>query len=168
MGQVKNVLVLCTGNSARSVLGEVLINELGQGRFRAYSAGSQPTGKPNPFAVELLDGLGYDTSYVRSKSWDEFSGDGAVAMDYVITVCSSAAGETCPYWAGAPVSAHWGIPDPAGAGETDEENRAAFRLAHQRMKERVEAFLALPLDDMDTAAQKAALQKIGQELEGAA
>lgn len=168
MGDIKNVLVLCTGNSARSVLGEVLINELGKGRFRAYSAGSQPTGTPNPFAVELLDGIGYDTSYVRSKSWDEFSGEGAVQMDYVITVCSSAAGETCPYWAGAPVSAHWGIPDPAGAGETDEENRSAFRLAHARMKARVEAFLALPLEDMDTATQKKALTQIGSELEGAA
>ena len=168
MGDIKNVLVLCTGNSARSVLGEVLINELGKGRFRAYSAGSQPTGKPNPFAVELLDGLGYDTSYVRSKSWDEFSGEDAVQMDYVITVCSSAAGETCPYWAGAPVSAHWGIPDPAGAGETDAENRSAFQLAHARMKARVEAFLALPLEDMDTVAQKKALAQIGTELEGAA
>lgn len=168
MGDIKNVLILCTGNSARSVLGEVLINELGAGRFQAYSAGSQPTGRPNPFAVELLDGLGYDTSYVRSKSWDEFSGEGAVEMDYVITVCSSAAGETCPYWAGAPVSAHWGIPDPAGAGDTDEENRAAFRVAHARMKARVEAFLALPLQDMSVAEQKAALTKIGTELEGAA
>lgn len=168
MGDIKNVLFLCTGNSARSVLGEVLMNELGKGRFRAFSAGSQPTGRPNPFAIELLQGLGYDTSYVRSKSWDEFAGPEAEEMHYVITVCSSAAGETCPYWPGAPVGAHWGIPDPAGAGETDAENREAFRIAHQRMKARVEAFLALPLDSMDLAAQKKAMSEIGQELEGAA
>ncbi|MBA84390.1 arsenate reductase ArsC [Thalassobius sp. S69A] len=165
---MKNVLFLCTGNSARSVLGESLMNELGKGRFRAFSAGSQPTGKPNPFAIELLDGLGHDTSYIRSKSWDEFAGEDAPEMDYVITVCSSAAGETCPFWPGAPVSAHWGIPDPAGAGETDEENRQAFRVAFARMKARVDAFLALPLDQMDTAAQKAAMAKIGTETEGAA
>jgi len=165
---MKNVLFLCTGNSARSVLGESLMNELGQGRFRAFSAGSQPTGKPNPFAIELLDSKGFDTSYVRSKSWDEFAGPDAEPMDYVITVCSSAAGETCPFWPGAPVSAHWGIPDPAGAGETDAENREAFRIAFARMKARVEAFLALPLDDLPLADQKAALAKIGTESEGAA
>jgi arsenate reductase len=165
---MKNVLILCTGNSARSVLGESLINELGKGRFRAYSAGSKPTGTPNPFAVELLDSLGHDTSYIRSKSWDEFATPDAPQMDYVITVCSSAAGETCPFWPGAPVSAHWGIPDPAGAGETDAENRAAFRTAYARMKQRVEAFLALPLDSMTTAEQKAALAKIGTDSEGAA
>ncbi|MYM55621.1 arsenate reductase ArsC [Thalassovita mangrovi] len=168
MAETKNVLFLCTGNSARSVLGEVLLNELGEGRFRAYSAGSKPTGTPNPFAIELLDGLGYDTGYVRSKSWDEFAGEDAPEMDYVITVCASAAGETCPYWPGAPVGAHWGIPDPAGAGETDEENREAFRVAYARMKQRVEAFLALPLEDMDLTEQKAALAKIGTDSEGAA
>ncbi|MDX1781918.1 MAG: arsenate reductase ArsC [Thalassovita sp.] len=168
MSEIKNVLFLCTGNSARSVLGEVLMNELGKGRFRAYSAGSKPTGTPNPFAIELLNGLAYDTSYVRSKSWDEFSGDDAPAMDYVITVCAAAAGETCPYWPGAPVSAHWGIPDPAGAGETDEENREAFRVAHRRMKERIEAFLALPLEEMNLQEQKTALARIGAESEGAA
>jgi len=165
---MKNVLFLCTGNSARSVLGESLMNELGQGRFQAFSAGSQPTGKPNPFAIELLDSKGFDTSYVRSKSWDEFAGPDASPMEYVITVCSSAAGETCPFWPGAPVGAHWGIPDPAGAGKTDAENRAAFRIAFGRMKARVEAFLALPLGDMTLAEQKAALAKIGTESEGAA
>lgn len=168
MNDLKNVLILCTGNSARSVLGEVLINELGKGRFKAWSAGSKPTGAPNPFAIELLQGLGYDTSYVRSKSWDEFSGSDAPVMDYVITVCASAAGETCPYWPGAPVSAHWGIPDPAGVGETDAERRAAFRIAYGRMKERVDAFLALPLDGMSLEEQKAALARIGAESEGAA
>ncbi|MBR9652394.1 arsenate reductase ArsC [Thalassovita aquimarina] len=168
MTDIKDVLFLCTGNSARSVLGEVLVNELGKGRFRAYSAGSQPTGTPNPFAIDLLNGLGYDTSYVRSKSWDEFSGADAPVMDYVITVCSSAAGETCPYWPGAPVGAHWGIPDPAGAGETEAENREAFRVAYGRMRQRVEAFLALPLGRMNLAEQKVALAKIGAESEGAA
>lgn len=165
---MKNVLILCTGNSARSVLGESLINELGKGRFRAFSAGSKPTGTPNPFAVELLASKGFDTSYIRSKSWDEFAAPDAPVMDYVITVCSSAAGETCPFWPGAPVSAHWGIPDPAGAGETDAENRAAFQIAFARMKARVEAFLALPLDDMTLADQKTALTRIGTDMEGAA
>lgn len=165
---MKNVLILCTGNSARSVLGESLINELGKGRFRAFSAGSKPTGTPNPFAVELLASKGFDTSYIRSKSWDEFAAPDAPVMDYVITVCSSAAGETCPFWPGAPVSAHWGIPDPAGAGETDAENRAAFAIAFARMKARVEAFLALPLDDMTLADQKTALTRIGTDMEGAA
>lgn len=165
---MKNVLFLCTGNSARSVLGESLMNELGRGRFRAFSAGSQPTGKPNPFAVELLASQGYDTSYIRSKSWDEFAAPDAPVMDYVITVCSSAAGETCPFWPGAPVSAHWGIPDPAGAGETDDENRAAFRTAFARMKQRVESFLALPLATMSAADQKTAMAKIGRDSEGAA
>ena len=165
---MKNVLCLCTGNSARSVLGESLMNELGKGRFRAFSAGSQPTGTPNPFALELLGAEGHDTSYIRSKSWDEFAAPDAPVMDYVITVCSSAAGETCPFWPGAPVSAHWGIPDPAGAGKTDAENRVAFRTAFGRMKQRVQALLDLPLDQMDTASQKAALAKIGVESEGAA
>ncbi|MFY0679203.1 MAG: arsenate reductase ArsC [Thalassovita sp.] len=166
MGTPKNVLFLCTGNSARSVLAESLMNELGKGRFQAYSAGSKPTGLPNPFAVELLEKLGHDTSYIRSKSWDEFAEDGAPVMDYVITVCDNAAGETCPFWPGVPVGGHWGIPDPAGAGETDEENRQAFLVAHDRMKARVEAFLALDLDAMDAETRKVELAKIGQELEG--
>ena len=115
-----NILILCTANSARSILGEALIQRLGQGRFRAFSAGSQPRGIPNPTGLKLLESLGHDISGFRSKSWDEFAGTDAPQMDIVITVCDSAAGESCPLWPGAPVKAHWGIPDPAGKGETEE------------------------------------------------
>lgn len=167
MATLRNVLFLCTGNSARSVLAESLLNQLGKGRFKAYSAGSKPTGVPNPFAVELLASLGHDTGSIRSKSWDEFAGDDAPAMDYVITVCNNAAGEACPYWPGVPVGGHWGIPDPAGAGETDAENRAAFQLAFERMKTRVEAFLALDFDHSAPDALQQALANIGRSCEGA-
>lgn len=147
-----NVLVLCTGNSARSILGEVLINELGNGRFRGFSAGSQPVGRVNPGAVARLEAEGHDAGGLRSKSWDEFSGTDAPRVDIVITVCDSAAGETCPLWNGAPVTAHWGIPDPAADGDFDG--------AYARLRKRVEALIALPVETMGQRELGEALAEI--------
>jgi arsenate reductase len=161
-----NVLVLCTGNSARSILAEALINREGKGKFHAFSAGSHPKGTPNPVGLKLLAELGYDISGFRSKSWDEFAGPGAPKMDFIVTVCDSAAGEACPYWPGHPLTAHWGIPDPADVGETEEERRAAFLDAYRRLAARVTAFVNLPVETMDLGALKAALAEIGR-LEGA-
>jgi arsenate reductase len=127
--QTRNVLFLCTGNSARSILSEALLNRLGAGHFRAFSAGSKPVGRVNPGALELLRRRDYPIEGLRSKSWDEFAGADAPAMDYIITVCNNAAGETCPVWPGRPATEHWDIADPAGVGETDEERRAAFEAA---------------------------------------
>ncbi|PHP69169.1 low molecular weight phosphatase family protein [Zhengella mangrovi] len=161
-----NILILCTANSARSILGEALIQRIGQGRFQAYSAGSHPRGVPNPIGLKLLESLGYDPAAFRSKSWDEFAGPDAPQMDIVITVCDSAAGGSCPLWPGAPVKAHWGIPDPAGKGETEDEQLAAFRQAYDRLEARVTALAALPVEAMTSADLKAALAAIGT-LEGA-
>lgn len=159
MSRIRNVLFLCTGNSARSILAEALLNRDGAGRFHAFSAGSQPKGQPHPMALQVLGEVGLPTADLRSKSWDEFSGDGAPQMDIVITVCGNAAGETCPYWPGAPITAHWGIDDPAeveGPGQ-----RAAFLRAFARMQARIALLLALP-DDLDTATLRARLREIGQ------
>lgn len=161
--QVYNVLILCTGNSARSILGEALINQLGQGRFKGYSAGSRPTGKVNPFALLTLEKHGIDTRGYRSKSWDEFGVDGAPQMDFVFTVCGSAAGETCPVWPGHPMRAHWGLDDPAGVGSNDEEAMAAFAKAFMILKRRVELFLALPLGTLDEPTLKQKLAEIGEQ-----
>lgn len=162
---MKNILVLCTGNSARSILAEALLNHLGGGRVRAHSAGSHPKGGVHPAGLALLRAQGLATDGLRSKSWDEFSADGAPAVDIVITVCDSAANESCPIWPGAPVKAHWGIPDPAAVeGEGQAE---AFRLAFARLKGRVEALLALDFDEMDAAALCTALSEIGAGGEGA-
>ena len=139
---IRNVLFLCTGNSARSILSESLLNRLGDGRFRAFSAGSKPVGRVNPGALELLQRRGYPTEELRSKSWDEFAAAGAPAMDYIITVCNNAAGETCPVWPGHPATEHWDIDDPAGVGETDEERRAAFEEAYAVLQKRIEKFVA--------------------------
>lgn len=147
-----NVLVLCTGNSARSILGEVLINELGEGRFRSFSAGSQPVGAVNPGAIAKLQEMGHPVEGLASKSWDRFSGDGAPEIDLVITVCDNAAGEACPLWNGAPVTAHWGIPDPAADGDFDS--------AYRRLRTRIEALVDLPLDRLDIAERAAALGQI--------
>ena len=147
-----NVLILCTGNSARSILGEVLINELGNGRFRGFSAGSQPIGRVNPGAVARLEAEGHGVGQLRSKSWDEFSGTGAPPVDIVITVCDNAAGEACPLWNGAPVSAHWGIPDPAADGD--------FEAAYSRLRKRVEALVALPVETMSQRELSEALAGI--------
>jgi len=163
---MKNILILCTANSARSILGEAILAKLGEGRVNAYSAGSTPRGTPNPDGMALLADYGHDTSGLRSKSWDEFEGEGAPKMDIVITVCDNAAGETCPIWPGAPVQAHWGIPDPAGQGETDEERRAAFAATYRLLEARILALMALPFEEMHPKDLKAALNTIGA-MEGA-
>ncbi|MGB6974327.1 MAG: arsenate reductase ArsC [Terracidiphilus sp.] len=158
-----NVLVLCTGNSARSIMGEALFNTLGAGRFRAFSAGSHPTGRVNPFAVELVRGLGYPTESLRNKSWEEFAKADAPKLDFVITVCDKAAGEMCPLWPGKPVTAHWGFPDPAAVQGTYEEKRAAFAHTLQQMRRRVELFLALPVETLDRLSLEAKMRAIGRE-----
>ena len=147
-----NVLVLCTGNSARSILGEVLINELGAGRLQAYSAGSKPVGRVNPGALAKLEREGHATTGLASKTWDRFSGPGAPAIDIVITVCDNAAGEACPLWNGAPVTVHWGIPDPAVDGDFDR--------AYARLRTRIEGMLELPLEQLDAAGRREALARI--------
>lgn len=147
-----NVLVLCTGNSARSILGEVLINELGNGRFRAFSAGSQPVGTVNPGAVAQLQAQGHPVDGLTSKSWDAFGGPEAPGIDIVITVCDNAAGEVCPLWNGAPVTVHWGIPDPAVDGD--------FDAAYARLRRRIEALVALPVEDLGSGALQAELARI--------
>ena len=161
-----NVLILCTANSARSILGEAILNKVGEGRFRAYSAGSHPRGVPNPRAIELLAGLGYPVAALRSKSWDEFAGADAPKIDLLITVCDAAAGEACPLWPGAPLKAHWGIPDPAGAAGGIDGERAAFRVAHDRLLARMTALVALPVETMVAADIKRQLGEIAK-LEGA-
>jgi arsenate reductase (thioredoxin) len=161
------VLVLCTGNSARSILGEAIFNQMSAGRITAYSAGSQPKGKPHPGALRLLAAKGIDTAPYRSKSWDEFAAPGAAPIDIAITVCGNAAGETCPVFIGAPIRAHWGLPDPADVMGSDAEVDAAFAETWRLLNMRVEALLALPFEDMANAELKAALMEIGQ-MEGAA
>ena len=159
MTRTLNVLVLCTGNSARSILGEALFNHLGAGRIRAHSAGSQPSGKVNPVALETLERHGIPLPAARSKSWDEFAAPGAPALDYIFTVCASAAGEACPVWPGHPATAHWGIPDPAHVAPL-AARRAAFERAYGQLERRIRALLALPLETMATDAVKAAAVKI--------
>ncbi len=154
-----NVLVLCTGNSARSILGEVLFTVLGKGRVRACSAGSQPAGKVNPGALARLDREGFSTDGLRSKSWDEFAAESGQPFDIVVTVCDNAAGEACPVWYGSPVTVHWGIPDPAIEG-TDEEIREAFDAAYDALNRRISAALELPLEDMRADKLEEALSAI--------
>lgn len=163
---MKNVLVLCTANSARSILGEALLAKHGAGRIAAYSAGSTPRGTVNPDALRLLAGLGHDTAGLRSKSWDEFAGADAPQMDIVITVCDNAAGESCPLWPGAPLKAHWGIPDPAGVGQSDGERLAAFQRAYDLLDARIGALCALDFERVDQPALQAELDRIGA-MEGA-
>ncbi|ATG35576.1 MULTISPECIES: arsenate reductase ArsC [Phaeobacter] len=155
-----NILVLCTGNSARSILLETLLNSHGNGRVNAYSAGSRPAGAVHPQSLTLLAEKGHDASAARSKSWDEFATEGAPQMDLVITVCASAAGETCPIWPGTPLRAHWGVEDPAAAAKPDWD--AAFRLAYDRLERRALAFLDLPLEDLDTDTLRQDLIRIGE------
>ncbi|HKJ94908.1 MAG TPA: arsenate reductase ArsC [Gammaproteobacteria bacterium] len=160
--QSYNVLFLCTGNSARSIFGEALLNHRGEGRFRAYSAGSHPAGQVNPMALNVLEQLDIPTEGLRSKSWDEFIEPGAPVMDFVFTVCDKAATETCPVWPGRPVSAHWGIPDPA-AVEGDEATRLrAFRQALHAMDNRIRLFLSLSLERLAEKSLKEELQRIGE------
>jgi arsenate reductase len=157
-----NVLFLCTGNSARSILAEVYLNSAGRGRFVAYSAGSQPAGRVNPFALELLRRNRMSTEGLRSKNWDEFAQPGAPMMNFVFTVCDNAAAEACPIWPGQPMSAHWGIEDPAAVQGTDEEKRKAFLKAFTQLSTRINLFLSLPLEKLDRMALKAKLDEIGK------
>ena len=157
-----NILFLCTGNSARSIMAEALANHppVGQGKFRGYSAGSKPGGVVNPLALETLAHFGVDAGAPRSKSWDEFAAQGAPAMQFVITVCDNAAGETCPYWPGVPVSAHWGVPDPPAAGD-EAAQRKAFRDAFFTLKRRMELLAALPIDKLDRLVLEQQARQIG-------
>lgn len=157
-----NVLFLCTGNSARSIMAEAILNAVGGGRFRAFSAGSRPTGKVNPFAVEQATAVGYSAADLRSKSWDEFSQPDAPAMDFVITVCDRAAGEACPVWPGQPVTAHWGFTDPASASGTDDELRHVFATVCREIKTRLDIFCSLPMEKLDKLALKRELTRIGE------
>jgi arsenate reductase len=161
-----NVLFLCTGNSARSIIGEAILNRLGAGHFRAYSAGSQPKGQINPNTIHLLQSLGYDTSGYRSKSWDEFARAGEPKFDFVFTVCDSAAAEACPVWPGQPMTAHWGIADPAEATGTQAEIALAFKEAYRLLNQRIGIFIALPLRSLDGLSLQGKLRDIGQ-LDGA-
>ncbi len=158
-----NVLVLCTGNSARSILAEVLINELGRGRFRAFSAGSHPAGKVNPGAIDKLEREGHPTRGLASKSWDQFSGPEARAIDLVITVCDNAAGESCPIWNGSPLSVHWGIPDPAAVTQNDEAIREAFDLAYERLRRRIVALVELDPNEINRETLTGIHEKALQE-----
>jgi len=164
--RVYNVLFLCTGNSARSVIAEAILNKIGAGNFRAYSAGSQPKGRVNPNTLQLLERLGYETLGFWSKSWAEFAKPTAPDLDFVFTVCDDAAGETCPVWPGQPMTAHWGIPDPAAATGTDAEIAMAFTDAYRMLHRRIEAFAALPIKALDTLTLKNKLRDIGR-MEGA-
>ncbi|NUZ08472.1 arsenate reductase ArsC [Piscinibacter koreensis] len=157
-----NVLVLCTGNSARSIMAEALINTMGRGRFKAYSAGSHPGGQVNPFAIEQVRATGYPLDNLRSKSWDEFAAPGAPQMDFVITVCDNAAGEACPYWPGSPLTTHWGFEDPAAVEGTDEHKRAAFEKVFRQILTRVQLFVNLPLHVLDQTAIKREIDSIGK------
>lgn len=159
---VYNVLFLCTGNTARSVLAEGILRSLGAGRFRAYSAGSQPKGTVNPLALKVLGTFGCPTDGYRSKSWDEFAAPGAPRMDFIFTVCDSAAGEACPVWPGRPATAHWGIEDPAAVEGSDFEKERAFVEAFGLLRHRIEAFVALPVDKLDAATVEARLKAIGR------
>jgi arsenate reductase len=156
------VLFLCTGNSARSILAEALLQRLGGGRFRAHSAGSHPTGRVHPLAFELLRERGYDVSGLRSKSWDEFARPGAPALDFVFTVCDAAAGEACPVWPGQPLTAHWGVEDPAAFAGPQERQRWVFRRAYRVLERRIELFASLSLESLDRLSLKARLEEIGK------
>jgi protein-tyrosine-phosphatase len=157
-----NVLFLCTGNSARSIIAEAILNKIGTGKFRAHSAGSQPKGQVNPNTLQLLRSLGYDTSEFRSKSWTEFAKPGAPALDFVFTVCDNAAGETCPIWPGQPMTAHWGIPDPAEAKGSEAEIALAFKDAYRMLHQRIGIFVALPVQSLDRLTLQSKLRDIGR------
>jgi arsenate reductase (thioredoxin) len=157
-----NVLFLCTGNSARSIMAEAILNHKGKGRFIAYSAGSHPTGRPRPEALRQIESAGISTEGLRSKSWDEFSAAGAPKLDFVFTVCDNAAKEQCPYWPGQPMTAHWGIPDPAAVRGTPEEIARAFREAFVILDRRIGLFLSLPLATLEDLAIKREIDKIGR------
>lgn len=159
----QNILILCTGNSCRSILAEAIFQKMASPRFNTFSAGSFPKGEVNPSALQLLKKLGYATSHLRSKSWDEFTGASAPKLDIVITVCGNAAAEQCPVWIGAPVQTHWGIDDPADLVGTKADIETAFQLAYDRLHQRITVFLNLPIESMSAVALKPALDKIGLE-----
>ena len=161
--KVLNVLFLCTGNSARSIFAESLLNSLGRGQFRAYSAGSHPAAEVNPYALDLLEKNRLPTEGLRSKSWDEFAAPGAPALDFVFTVCDKAAGETCPVWPGQPMTAHWGVPDPAEAQGSDEQKRKAFFAAFNQLRNRISLFVSLPFHKLDRMSLQRDLDAIGKE-----
>lgn len=157
-----NVLFLCTGNSARSILAETCLNREGRGRFTAYSAGSHPKGEVHPLAIDLLKRANYDTSGLRSKSWDEFAAPGAPKMDFVFTVCDSAAAESCPVWPGQPMTAHWGVPDPAAVEGTDPEKALAFADTYRMLNNRIAIFVSLPITSLDKLALQKRINEIGK------
>ncbi|MCB1310452.1 MAG: arsenate reductase ArsC [Sedimentitalea sp.] len=160
---VYNVLFLCTGNSARSILAEAILTREGQGRFRAFSAGARPGPAPHPYTLDLLTGLNHDTSFARSKSWDAFAAPDAPKMDFVFTICDSAAAEECPFWPGQPVTAHWGLPDPARAEGTEAERRLTFAETYRVLRARIAAFTSLPLVTLDRMTLQRRLDDIGQD-----
>ncbi|MGE0502366.1 MAG: arsenate reductase ArsC [Rhizobiaceae bacterium] len=159
-----NVLFLCTGNSARSILAEAILKRVGAGRFAAYSAGSHPKGEVHAFAIHLLKRLNHDTGFARSKNWEEFAVPGAPVMDFVFTVCDNAAAESCPVWPGQPMTAHWGVPDPAAAEGTEAERHLAFAEAYRMLNARIAAFTSLPLASLDRMALKQRLDDIGRTM----
>ena len=163
--RIYNIMVLCTGNSCRSVLGEALINHLGAGRFRAYSAGSHPKGVVNPYTIDLLQKNRLATEGLRSKDWEEFARPGSPPLDFVFTVCDDAAGEVCPVWPGQPMTAHWGIPDPAAAEGSDEYKRKAFFKAYNQLQHRLSIFVSLPMDKLDRLTLQRRLDEIGHSKE---
>jgi len=162
--EAKNVLFLCTGNSARSILAEAILNRVGAGRFRGFSAGSHPKGQVHPFALELLRNLNHDTSFARSKDWQEFAAPGAPRMDFVFTVCDNAAHETCPVWPGQPMTAHWGVPDPAAAEGTEAEKHLAFADAYRMLNNRISVFTSLPMNTLDKLNLQRRLDEIGRNM----
>ncbi len=165
---VYNVLFLCTGNSARSILAECILNREGRGRFRAFSAGSQPKGQVHPFALELLKKMNYPTAGLRSKSWDEFAQPGAPTLDFVFTVCDNAASEVCPIWPGQPMTAHWGVPDPAAAKGSDAERHLAFADAYRMLSNRISIFTNLPMHSLDRLTLQNRLDEIGRPFDKSA
>ncbi|BDT72759.1 arsenate reductase [Comamonadaceae bacterium OS-4] len=161
---IHNVLFLCTGNSARSIIAETILNNMAGDRFRAFSAGSHPAGKVNPFAIELLEKHRFKTDGLRSKNWDEFAAPDAPIMNFVLTVCDKAAGEVCPLWPGQPISAHWGVEDPAAVEGTDEDKRRAFSHAFMTLHRRIAILLSLPVDKLDNLSLQSELTKIGKQM----
>lgn len=165
--KIYNVLFLCTGNSARSIIAEALMNKEGRGRFKAYSAGSMPTGRVNPHTRPIVESLGFDFADFRSKSWDEFAKPGAPALDFIFTVCDNAAGEVCPVWPGQPMTAHWGVPDPAAVEGTEAEIAAAFGETCRLLGNRIRIFLNLPIASLDRMSLQTKLREIGERADEA-
>ena len=164
MGLIFNVLFLCTGNSARSILAEAILAREGKGKFNAHSAGSQPKGAVHPYALDLLKKLNHPTEPLRSKGWDEFAAPGAPELDFVFTVCDNAASEVCPVWPGQPMTAHWGIPDPAAVDGSEAEKRLAFADAYRRMSNRISIFVSLPIQSLDRLSLQKRVSEIGRKL----